>query len=529
MTSGLCTTRGEEAIETIDRDVKPLLLVGKVITGGEDRSRRMAVIDRLPWEVLVRIIELASRPDGIFRTPDYIPRRRVLTRVCTRWFQVVDGSGQLWTLVNGDRPESEWRVALQKSEHYPIDVRYEVYDKPVPNPPFMRAIMDHSHRWESVIVATPWDEALRLMENVTAPRLTLFGFMVWGPAPPALDVFPRGVVKLRLLTLDNLQIKSWTPLLLSDLMHLDVQGVDEGPAFEQLLDLLHASPNLKLLRLGILRFGGVIMPRVPVFALTRLTELTLQIMTPFVVQAILCSINTPHCRFVYIEFLENAETESALLDTVMTFTTPLLAPRRSSRGALTLSVSLGSVTSTEIAMHDPYSQEVTRFRLRLDNVRVPPDELGSWIDRLRDPLLIGPTIPILVVSVDSFFHGGVRSLAAILYRLKGVGVLFLQHITLVPLFMALAIPSIEDGHLCPDLHHLHLEDCHSPNPSVLIQMLRSRAQLLWNSTVLRDRTPARLASLHIRSCSWMDRQAFNLLEQLLGVGNVDWDGVLWER
>ncbi|KAG8899529.1 hypothetical protein FRC01_010479, partial [Tulasnella sp. 417] len=211
-------------------------------------------INGLPIELLYQILRLAINPWKAQRD------RCRLGLVCRLWWQFLDNSPLLWTVISAKDSPTYVRRALEKSKGAMIDLHYPIYSQKVMSlEAFLAEAGPHVARWQSLTVAVQsvpglsWDSALAPLRTSQALSLkslklslgmrgsllphktvTLFGER---PAPPTL----------KHLTLDRIQL-AFEPLGLSGLVSLHLTQVDTIST-AQLLEILRNSPCLENLGL----------------------------------------------------------------------------------------------------------------------------------------------------------------------------------------------------------------------------------------------------------------------------------------
>ncbi|KIO22549.1 hypothetical protein M407DRAFT_216280 [Tulasnella calospora MUT 4182] len=93
---------------------------GKTCTSNSAHNVSIPV-HSLPAELLLYIFELCMQ---YHRTKGYYRSLGELSKVCIRWYKLVQSSPALWTAITSSEPKSVIALALEKSSNLPLDVVY---------------------------------------------------------------------------------------------------------------------------------------------------------------------------------------------------------------------------------------------------------------------------------------------------------------------------------------------------------------------------------------------------------------------
>ncbi|KAJ8508736.1 hypothetical protein ONZ45_g9024 [Pleurotus djamor] len=116
------------------------------------KNRVIPAISRLPDEVMLHIFHLGSRPDSSQSSDlDALAHSRLrplvpVSHVCHRWRDLVLSEARLWTFIALPLAESLLSVYLSRSKSRPLTIMCTN-----PETPLSPLLLNHSHRWRSLI------------------------------------------------------------------------------------------------------------------------------------------------------------------------------------------------------------------------------------------------------------------------------------------------------------------------------------------------------------------------------------------
>lgn len=368
--------------------------------------------------------------------------------------------------------------------------------------------------------------ALKPLE-VAAPHLVTFSLE---PFPELshlyiLDLFARSASKLTDLKITHVALPDWGTPLLTGLRTLSISRISRhGPSLSQLLDVLHASPALELLRLDSITLKNTSRP-VPVNRRIRLPRLTTLELAEVYADAteLLGSIDAPSWSYVkvYLERLSDSplETESLarIYDNFRTFFTPIVTSLTSSGGHLRITLDARVATRFHLRSSDPTLPEVSfALYLSYDDASTPL----TWISRLIDhhsPLITtemmleGLNESDLLHSLKVLQHlPSITSLQFTIWANAGT----------VAMLRALSSPTVASADrgtpswLCPNLHSVSLINCAIP-PGVVLDMVEGRMAAV-SDEARGTSGVARLRHLKVHGDNKMNAKAWERIRDVLG-------------
>lgn len=212
----------------------------------------MTSIDDLPEEVLIQLFHSVLELD-FFCNP---LRRAALALVCKQWHRIVYGSPSLWTRISTRYSPTQTILALEKSQPIPIAIAFSFSGDAVDGA-FIIAC-DHMHRWKDAWINLGILQQQALYNLLSTPAPLLEKIYITGPPYPLselrINLFNGQAPRLRHLHLNALGIP-WDAAFLSSLVTLDLTQLRaHRPTISELMSILHASPQLSILRLAYMAF-----------------------------------------------------------------------------------------------------------------------------------------------------------------------------------------------------------------------------------------------------------------------------------
>ncbi|KAG8875259.1 hypothetical protein FRB98_008006 [Tulasnella sp. 332] len=327
--------------------------------------------------------------------------------------------------------------------------------------------------------------------------------------------------RLQHVKLGNVRLEDWRTSVPTNLKSLDLCIDRDVPTFDVILQLLVASPDLEQLRSQLTEHNPrVFTPPATPIVLKRPRQFDLVSMPHAAISLLLRNIQTPKCQVMTVKMPK--EEDRFVLDTVTSFAPPLLTPLHGDLTPLTLLIGPG-LHLNEFGLHSTSGQEVRDLHLRFEGLHFDMDTLLSWVNRLSNPVHVGPTPPDISIVLDSLAVK-VEGFPPLL-DLKGMKELVFKTRASPHLLKMLSAPSAAGVWPCPNVQVIRLENCWESDFAAVIDMLRclmSRAPASLGSTVSEGRGPVALECLHIQSCKWMDNEVLEEMEHVLGSGVVAW-------
>ncbi|KAG8993674.1 hypothetical protein FRB94_010481 [Tulasnella sp. JGI-2019a] len=229
----------------------------------------------------------------------------------------------LWTETNEDQPEWAWTAVLALSRTHPLHVSLRFCYKPF-DEALWGAVMPRIPCWEeAIITASSSRERLRELEGVPAVHLRHFSLFLgqFQDTPVVLDLFSGEALRLRSLKLENVALPNWDSPLLTGLQSLSLERIHHSrPSFRHLVSALHASPNLRELRLIDIFEVEEIQHRSMTITLPELRKLTFKLAPSVTIVALISILEAPKC--VIFEFTPSSSPCPTLESAVLSFISP---------------------------------------------------------------------------------------------------------------------------------------------------------------------------------------------------------------
>ncbi|KAG8929778.1 hypothetical protein FRC01_003773 [Tulasnella sp. 417] len=252
-------------------------------------SNDAPIINQLPIELLLQIFECALGSWYYDYSSIYYRHLCRLSRVCARWYSIVQHSSQLWTRVPGVLKEEGLRKVLERSSGKLIDIEYNPARGRYPGgciTTFFDILSSVSGRWRTLILRTDaLDDRTREFLQLPAPNIEQLSFEAYqwpgrgledveflgGNCPNLQNIhisrakcqWSQAIFQgLESLKLSEVSFDSVAPILdiirpLIQLKKLEIDDCDisgDVPANTQPVSL----PNLQFLRLAFDNDDGVI-------------------------------------------------------------------------------------------------------------------------------------------------------------------------------------------------------------------------------------------------------------------------------
>ncbi|KAG8909405.1 hypothetical protein FRC01_006961 [Tulasnella sp. 417] len=249
-------------------------------TGTWVRHRNGLAPHRLPVELLPLIFHFALFASSGRRRRHYVARLNTLRSVSCLWRDVIDGSPSFWTQLSSQDHIDFVREALQKSQTYPLQLKYVGEIRKEEQSPFWENVFVHLNRWEYVAVQEPHGMLVEKYLSTPAPRLkglvlsTQTGSITTGPRPRGL-LFGEEIAGLEEFRAIRWKDMNWTDVHCHKLRVLEIEDcfwLD----METLFGIIAENLDLRILRIHFVTFRPYTHPsqeREPLI-LSRLTDFT---------------------------------------------------------------------------------------------------------------------------------------------------------------------------------------------------------------------------------------------------------------
>ncbi|KAG8985709.1 hypothetical protein FRB93_005643 [Tulasnella sp. JGI-2019a] len=488
-----------------------------------ERGIKDIPISMLAVELLAEIFKIALAVDD----KSYYDQLYVLALVCKAWWFLIQSTPEFWKLVDGT--DSTWRVALERSEKYPLRVNYDLHGLrevegyyPGNTDAYWSSIIQHTSRWRYADFVLDTEARLPAFE-VPAPKIESFFLTLRRRVlkTPRLLLFGDSNPGLGELNLTNVALRDWSPPWLTGLRYLSLWELkDHALSPLELRTVLRNNPELKVLRLGGIGFTAKSAVDLPPVHLPRLEELEVGWLNPLVIPYLLSGVTALSCTTV------NISTTRATAPTIV------------------------SAACTEFLCPSLKSQLTRAHQLK---IRI--QQLNCTFDAIVDNDVLHPTMHVQLVSLSErdIFAGWMAPLlaqlsstppevSAQLYSCCGLDPLELVNtLKLIPnmtelevwdgrvyldgLIGALSSPETVDGcvkWMWPKLRRLRLQRL-SPGlpPAAVLKMVLNRRGLDKDGEQ-RDTLdwPEPITDLEIPGDYVMDDMTFNAIQAIVGSGAI---------
>lgn len=490
---------------------------------------------RLPVELLVKIFKSAATPLPYWAknttNPRYYQRLHLLAQVCRLWAEVVKGSPELWWLVNGRDPSSEWTTALHRSRDSLIVFKYGLYgDGAAFDHHLWSSVSQHLHRWKTADLAFNFAEAglshsFTLLENA-APALETMRMRSSRPFTEqiTLDLFNGYAPKLTTLDITNVAFRDWSSPVLQGLTSLWLGFVSySGPSLEQMLDVLRASPRLDWLSLNNIRFSSDAAVGKPSAVLLELRSINLSSLSSVVTSRLLRAIDAPKCTTTQVQVADEERPDNELYDVTTAWATPAIKKSLAVGGEVDINICTPRFVSFSVnQIVDHRSDYDSTTVLYLPDIPTRPSilEWGLALMESSDSSHASLTVRI---EIEAMRPQHVEEILAILRRLPNIVALEMMGddhdaVTSILRNLTFAGPISADGPspwLCPDLRDLSIDA--GVEEEVLMDMVRSRTR----AAALRETEGSgsgvgRLQELTVYGEDTMDARIFRNIRSIVG-------------
>lgn len=299
----------------------------------QSKFNELAPIGKLPFEILTRIFTILAEDDPLDRDRGYFSRERepcvlhwlVVTHVCCRWREVAMSSPFLWrkpALYLG--PEWFFEM-LERAEsallHLVLDdsIRMARRWHPLRSPELSERLSKHLHSVEVLILSSDnRSKKILPLQSWIAPTPKLRTLEVHNtgsslnPITLRPDFLANHFPSLHEVTLHCVD-NSWTALSFRDLVRFTLEDCDWYLSYDELLDVLKASPRLEYLKL--LRkdsISTVVHPPRPRVRLPRLKLITLR-GYDIHCTALLSALEIPNTSSISLNKIRSLEAYTALV------------------------------------------------------------------------------------------------------------------------------------------------------------------------------------------------------------------------
>lgn len=261
-------------------------------------------IDSFPEDLLIIFFTLILENKGV-----ELPRLRTTLMLTSRdWHRIVYDTASFWTEIHSTHTASQIELALINSRDAGLEIQFEVEDDPGPiSGEAFEAVCSHRHRWRAVHLQLHRTPTRSDIDKLQAPAPLLESIHITGPARTEhnelIYLFKGQAPRLKSFHLQRLSI-SWGKFnaALSDLTSLDLEDIGTGslgPTLQEIVTVLQASPNLRVLRMNWIKFQPseglstqVDLPNLKTLELTRID--------PPIIGSILNAIRCPPCENVIV-------------------------------------------------------------------------------------------------------------------------------------------------------------------------------------------------------------------------------------
>ncbi|KAG9004581.1 hypothetical protein FRB94_002257 [Tulasnella sp. JGI-2019a] len=276
---------------------------------------------QLPFEILTEVLSLALQDDISFPRI-YMQQLRMFASVSHQWLLLVKGTPSFWKLASSDMPLPLLQQVLSRSAGHLLDIVYAAkrHDD-IPSHLFTALVVEHAHRWRSLIVLEHSsyeereDEAYRSLVHVSAPVLGVMTFLRSREPNAAMDLFSGEARRLRCVTLRSFYVP-WESKMLSSLTTLNLEGPQgRGPSRVQLLASLAASPGLIELKLKNFEYPKRINaapPQTISVGLPMLETLGITGISQELTHNLLATIHAPRCTSFEILYEQEPDSDISL-------------------------------------------------------------------------------------------------------------------------------------------------------------------------------------------------------------------------
>ncbi|KAG8973226.1 hypothetical protein FRC05_008940 [Tulasnella sp. 425] len=218
-------------------------------------------IYQLPQEVFTEILILDIVSSGSEERKGFgsfhrkqPSRRTQLCHVSHLFLQTILGTPRLWADIQWDR--DDFTRCLKMSEQAPLSIRclesnHTRLSGSVAMEEFLRAIWQHSRRWETLSLKLRYSISQLQFLEFEAPQLRNLNLDVMGPLTESSVIKISGYPSLRNLSLHMTGLSQWNDLDLSHLRSLSLSWIlrEGGPSVEKLIETLKVAPSLRRLSL----------------------------------------------------------------------------------------------------------------------------------------------------------------------------------------------------------------------------------------------------------------------------------------
>lgn len=260
-----------------ERIIRPLSSLKKL----RNCSVKLVPINRLPSELLASIFSIAICTSQAERPhKDYARHKKVLlnviSSVSSSWRQVTLATPTLWVDITLDRAESVNHATLwlERSRVSPIHLRSLDYHHRSSDQGLAELVGQHSGRFRSLILRVDralgqqvfydacvqhTDASVKLeLLAVTGEISALEGKprdMNWPPK----DQMDRYLVSVRRLYVKFRSFDDWSSAVFNNLTTLSLCWIEHqvAPTYQELLDMLRASPRLRILELSMFTAAAI--------------------------------------------------------------------------------------------------------------------------------------------------------------------------------------------------------------------------------------------------------------------------------
>lgn len=278
-------------------------------------------ISQLPAELLAQIFHLSLPPidfklrNASSSSCSHVKRLYIL-RSITKWWQTIfEGTPSFWTTIASELPSHVIEESIIRSSSLPLIIIHDsMLLRPNNCPPeaeFLKAIQHTRPRWSALILDLCYKATMSSYLGAPLPLLqTIIVNLVCDRSPGAepLELLGGYTSNLRFVELSGFSIR-WRMGSFIQLKCLKLERVThDSLTAPLLLDALHASPDLQVLKLTDMAGTDIPQPS-PTITLHRLKCIELHHCNIALVQCILRQVKAPSCtrlslRIIYRDGLD---------------------------------------------------------------------------------------------------------------------------------------------------------------------------------------------------------------------------------
>ncbi|KAG8914942.1 hypothetical protein FRC01_003859, partial [Tulasnella sp. 417] len=288
-----------------------------------DRKNPLPPISHLPTELLAEIIQVSlNEIDFKSSSASYDLRLRVgrlyiMRSVAKLWQAILEETPSFWTIIASELPHHVNETSILLSLNLPLSVIYSFNSEAIhrtsrlSGTEFLKPIQHTRPRWKTLVM-DPYDPTT-MSDYLETPSPLLQTLVARTTDAIMIESEPQEVLggdtsNLRFVGLSGVSIR-WRTGCFVGLKYLDLKDVThDGLTVPNLLDTLHASPDLQVLKLA-----GMIGTNIPqissTITLRHLNYIELDFCNIGLVECIVKQIRAPSCTKLSLSIGEEAESD----------------------------------------------------------------------------------------------------------------------------------------------------------------------------------------------------------------------------